>query len=131
MHLNATFQFNEKLFCAGGEEEDEGEMDFFPANMADFIPDEEALTGIKGELENQEQISSTIGEAAKGRREALNALKAQVSAWKQHEYVTELLTDTSVHSYYKNSDLMFNFQTKEVITSGSTPLHQKTNSRRR
>ena len=75
------------FFNAGDGEDEEGEMDFFSANMTDLVPDEEALTGIKGELENQEQISSTIGEAAKGRREALNALKAQVSAWKHHEYV--------------------------------------------
>lgn len=48
-------------------------------------PTEEAILGIKGVLEDQAMLSSTLGQEAKLRTDALSALKEKESAFKQQE----------------------------------------------
>ncbi|CAG7824190.1 unnamed protein product [Allacma fusca] len=80
---------------SGDDDEDDEETEFLSGNVTEFLNPvpPEALTGIKGELETQEKISSSIGEVAKHRRQALNALKDQVQTWKQQEQQKASLQD--------------------------------------
>ncbi|ODN06197.1 Kinesin-like protein KIF3A [Orchesella cincta] len=54
---------------------------------------EEAILGIKDELENQARLSSTLGTEAKMRTDALSALKEKENAFKQHEEQKRTLHD--------------------------------------
>lgn len=68
-----------------GEESDTEEGTDEQGLLSIPVPDEEALIGIKGELENQAFLSSTIGSESQDRKSVMTALKDKVSTWKETE----------------------------------------------
>jgi kinesin family protein 3/17 len=49
------------------------------------IPNDEALLGIRGELQNHAALSSTIGSESKDHKTVMTALKDKVMTWKETE----------------------------------------------
>lgn len=65
--------------------EDDQERDDELGHLSLSIPDDEALMGIKGELQNHAALSSTIGSDSKEHRTVMTALKDKVMTWKETE----------------------------------------------